>query len=143
MARLTINPAARRRAFLMALAATGNVRLSAARAKIARTQVYTWRHRLPKFAAAWAEAVEQGADVLEDAALERAIHGVAEPVLYQGKVVGTQRKYSDALLMFLLRARRPQTYRDRGAGAASDGRPVTPILTVSLHGEDQDDDPPT
>ena len=140
MGRRTIHPATRRRAFLIALAATGNVTLSAQRAKLSHSAVYEWRRRLPKFAAAWAEAVEQGADMLEDAALERAIHGVAAPVLYQGAVVATTRKYSDRLLMFLLQAWRPEKYRDRGASARGEAKPVTPVITVSLY--DPDDDPP-
>jgi hypothetical protein len=49
---------------------------------------------------------------LEDEALRRAVEGVEEPVYQGGKQVGVIRKYSDALLMFLLKAARPEKYRE-------------------------------
>ena len=67
----------------------------------------------PAFAAAWDDALEAAVDQLEAEARHRAIDGVEQPHFHQGKVCGTVRKYSDALLMFLLRAHRPETYRDR------------------------------
>jgi hypothetical protein len=39
---------------------------------------------------------------------------VAEPRFYQGRLCGTVQKYSDALLIFLLKSRRPEKYADRG-----------------------------
>ena len=35
-----------------------------------------------------------------------------EPVYYQGKIVGYVRRPSDILAMFLLKARKPEMYRD-------------------------------
>ena len=46
--------------------------------------------------------------------------GVPKPVYYQGKLIGHVPHYSDALLMFLLRAHRPEIYRDRQAAAAEE-----------------------
>ncbi len=51
--------------------------------------------------------------------MRRAVEGVIKPVFHQGKRVGTLRVYSDSLLMFLLRARRPEKFADR-AGTTSD-----------------------
>ena len=45
-------------------------------------------------------------------AYRRAVLGVAEPVYQGGELVGTVQRYSDRLLEFLIRGRRPQTYRD-------------------------------
>lgn len=73
-----------------------------------------WRAADPVFAVAWDRALEAGTDRLEDEAFRRAAIGVVEPVFYQGKECGTVRKYSDSLLMFLLKARRAETYRERG-----------------------------
>ena len=39
--------------------------------------------------------------------------GVDEPVFYQGAQCGAVRKYSDTLLIFMLKARRPEKYRER------------------------------
>jgi len=75
--------------------------------------LYRRRKSDPEFAAAWEEALEIGLDVLESEALRRAMHGDEEPVFYQGQQVGVVRKRSDALLMFLLRTRRPAKYRER------------------------------
>ena len=65
----------------------------------------------PVFAAAWDEAEEKAADVLEAEARRRAVLGVPKPL---GKVVRDDdgqpiaiRRYSDTLLLALLRAHRP------------------------------------
>lgn len=55
----------------------------------------------------------QATEVLEQEAWRRAREGIAEPVYQHGKEVGTIQRYSDQLLMFLLRARAPERYRDR------------------------------
>lgn len=93
-----------------------------------------YRSEDPKFAAAWLEAVEKGTDALVDEAKRRATDGVDEPVYYKGKVVGTVRRYSDLLLMFLLKSRRPDIFRDNvkaeivGAG----GVPIQPVINLTL-----------
>ena len=64
-------------------------------AGIGRRTVYEWRGDDKKFAAEWEEAVETGTDVLEDEAIKRAKDG------------------SDVLLIFMLKARRPEKFKDR------------------------------
>ena len=59
------------------------------------------------------EAIEEGTEALEDEALRRAQWGVDEPVFFQGEICGSVKKYSDVLLMFLLKARAPEKYRER------------------------------
>ena len=44
---------------------------------------------------------------------------VLEPVVSAGKVVTTVRKYSDTLLIVLLKGKRPDTYRERFAPSRS------------------------
>jgi len=61
---------------------------------ISRPTAYEWRKNDPKFKAAWDSALESGTDLLEDEAKRRALDN------------------SDTLLIFLLKARRPQKYRD-------------------------------
>ena len=48
--------------------------------------------------------------MIEAEARRRAVDGVDEPVYYQGKEVGTVRRYSDVLLIFLLKGLRPQRF---------------------------------
>ena len=47
---------------------------------------------------------------MEQEARRRAVYGVLVPIYWQGDVIGTERRYSDALLMFLLKAERPEKY---------------------------------
>ena len=117
--------AQRRRTFLATLAESGNVSAAVRAAEVSRSRAYVLKATDPEFAAAWDDALEAAVDQLEAEARHRAIDGVEQPHFHQGKVCGTVRKYSDALLMFLLRSHRPETYRDRTeqrAGAQDDDR---------------------
>jgi hypothetical protein len=103
----------RQERFLKVLADTGNVTAAVAAAGTSRTRVYELRKMDIAFAAAWDEAEEIATDGLEDEARRRAIEGVAEPLVSAGKLVRgddgqpiTVRRYSDNLLLALLKARR-------------------------------------
>ncbi len=94
-----VRPVRRRRPswearFLELIRTTGNVRLAAEGAGVSRAAPYAKAARDAKFAAAWAAAEQDSVDVLEAAARKRAL------------------TVSDQLLMFLLRALRPEKYRD-------------------------------
>jgi hypothetical protein len=110
----TIRTPKKRASFLAALRSTGgNVSRSCEKAVLSRVAAYDWRAADPQFAREWDEAVEFGTDELEEEARRRAFTGVDEPVFYQGEVCGEVRKYSDTLLIFLLKGRRPDRYRER------------------------------
>jgi hypothetical protein len=102
-----------RERFLSAYAQCGNMSAAAKAARINRTTVYQWEEHDPEFALAFRQAGIQATEVLEKEAWRRAKDGIAEPVYQHGKQVGTIQRYSDQLLMFLLRARAPERYRDR------------------------------
>lgn len=99
--------------FLERLAETANVTRSARAAKVERVTVYRHRRKDPEFLKAWDEALELGNDALEDEAIRRGKDGWLEPLVSAGKVVGTVRKYSDGLLNTMLKARRPEKFRER------------------------------
>ena len=80
--------------FLEVIRSTANVRLAAHEAGIDRSTPYRRAERDPAFAEAWAEASDDAIDLLEGEARRRALAG------------------SDALLMFLLRAHRPERFRE-------------------------------
>ena len=101
--------------FLDTLRGTGNVRLAASNADVARQVAYRARDSSATFRADWDEALEEARELLEAEARRRAAIGVDEPVFYKGKVVGHIRKYSDNLLMFLLKAHWPEKFRDNYA----------------------------
>ena len=105
-------PHARAR-FLEVLRARANVSEAAVSANIARTTAYAWRETDPEFASEWDDALEAAADALEAEAWRRAVHGIQRPLTWRGAVTGTVTEYSDRLLECLLRAHRPEKYRER------------------------------
>lgn len=98
-------------AFLEDFAEHGVVRHACLAANVPRSTMYEHRARCPEFAAAFAEAEQTAADVLEEEAKRRAHDGVEKAVYYQGEVVGHVTEYSDRLLERLLEARRPERFR--------------------------------
>ena len=101
-------------AFIEALRATGSVTRAAKYVGRSRNQAYHVRRQSEDFAAQWDDALEEATDLLDAEARRRAVTGTDKPVFYKGEVVGSITKYSDRLLMFLLRAHRPQVFRDGG-----------------------------
>lgn len=99
--------------FLEMLAETGHVAMAAEAVGTTPKTLYAHRKRNPEFAARWKEAVAIAVDGLEAEAIRRARFGVAEPVFYRGEQCGTIQRYSDQLLALLLRAKKPEEYRER------------------------------
>lgn len=103
----------KRAKFLSVLSECGNVTRAAEESSLNRQFLYRYKAQDEAFSAAWEEAAEIGAKRLEDEARRRAVEGWQEPVWYQGDQVGTVRKYSDTLLICLLKAHHPEKYADR------------------------------
>ncbi len=82
-------------------------------AKIPRATIYRWLNNDVGFKGQYAEACEAALQRLEDEAIRRGFEGLAKPVYYQGKKIGTVKEFSDTLLMALLKAKAPAKYRDR------------------------------
>jgi hypothetical protein len=99
--------------FLLAFAAHGNVSAAAKTARVARRTVYAWQEHDEHFLAAFREAELMAIDRLEREAHRRAVTGVLEPVYQGGERVGTVRKFSDTLLIFLLKGFKPEKYREK------------------------------
>lgn len=109
---------AQRKERFLELLAEGNTAAYAARqCGIRRTTAYEARKTDPDFAAAWDIALEDGIQVLEQEARRRAVEGVTKEkgIYHQGQHIATETitEYSDSLLMFMLKAKRPEVYRDR------------------------------
>lgn len=107
-------------AFLTELGRLGTVTAAAEAVGVCRTHAYELRRSDPEFAEAFTEALEEAADRLEEEARRRAVEGVELPLMHGGKRVLdddghplTIRRHSDALLLALLKARRPLIFRDR------------------------------
>jgi len=105
--------------FLEEFSKQANVTTACSVAGIARSLVYLWLDQDSDFALSWNTAEQQANDVLRRAAYDRGVTGVSEPVVSMGKLVRdettgeplTVKKYSDVILLTLMRARMPE-YRD-------------------------------
>jgi hypothetical protein len=111
--------------FLAAFSRLGHIGKSCEAAGIERTCVWDWR-RDDEFEAKYLEALDRSVGTLEDEALRRAVDGTEENVYHNGMACGTVRKYSDVLLIFLLKGARPERYRDnvRAEIVGKNGGPV-------------------
>jgi hypothetical protein len=111
---------AKKDAFLSALrqglTATGAAEL----AKVSRECVYAHRACSQPFRRAWDKALEAGTDRLEEEARRRAAVGLLRKKFHNGDPIidpdtgkqYSEREYSDTLLIFLLKGRRPEKFRD-------------------------------
>jgi hypothetical protein len=120
-------------AFLGSLARTANIRAACVESGATRSAVYRRRDGDGAFAEAMAAAIEDATDGLEMEARRRAVEGRERPVFGSGGPgVGTVRvgsvvEYSDTLMVLLLKAHRPEKYREnhRVEHAGSVGVTVT------------------
>jgi hypothetical protein len=127
--------------FLDAYRESANVKYSCEVTDINRATFYRWKAKDKVFAALLADAEPDASDTLEYAAYERGVKGVESYVVSQGHMVYeeipvlkddgtpkldaqgkqvmlrgkplTERKYSDTLLITLLKARLPGKYKDK------------------------------
>ena len=81
-------------AFVQVLREGHTVEMASRTAGVSRMTAYRHRKTDPAFAEAWEHAYESGTDVLEQVAIKRAI------------------EHDSQLLMFMLKARRPEKYRE-------------------------------
>lgn len=104
-----------RETFLEVLRDRCNVSEACRAANIPRRTAYNWRAEDGEFAEAWADAADEAADVLEGVAWDRATNG-----------------QSDRMLELLLKAHRPEKYKDRVVNELSGpgGGPI-PVRTLS------------
>lgn len=104
-------------AFLEAYAQWANISHACRVAGVPRQNVYDWQEHDPEFAAAFHIAESAATERLEREAWRRAVEGTPyeRTSYWHGEPVGTDHKieYSDQLLMLLLRARKPETYREK------------------------------
>ncbi len=106
----------KRRAFIAALAETGQVMVAAQAVGYATTQhLHKLRREDEDFAEQWDEALVSAGDTFKDEAVRRAREGVLEPDYYKGEIVGYTVKYSNDLLMFIIKQNDP-SFRDTGRG---------------------------
>lgn len=130
--------------FLETLSRTGNPSAACQASHLTRRFINRMRENDPVFARDYDEAMEEATDLLEAEAWRRALEGVPQPLVKAGQPVldadGTAiivRRYSDPLLVMLLRGCKPDKFQRRmgSATAASDSN--SSIREIAA-----DEDPP-
>ena len=85
------------------------------------------------FCVRWDEAWDAGVEKLEDEATRRALHGVEKPVYQGGVLVGTTTEYSDTLLTFALRGKKPDRYNtERHELTGRNGAPIASKMEIEF-----------
>jgi hypothetical protein len=107
---LTGHDAMPKRIYLWHLMQFGVLDAAAEAADVARTRAWEWRVKDPKFGAAAAHCMQLSRDRLEQAAVRRAVEGVERGVYFKGQKIGTEREYSDVVLIFLMKHLYPERY---------------------------------
>ena len=136
--------------FLEQFVTMGNVAGCCRATGVGRRTVYHWLKDDAAFRERFADVENDACDALEQEARRRALIGVNKPVFgtlpvqrdADGKViggggtgqVGTMPEYSDTLLIFLLKAKRPEIYRERFEHTGKGGGPIQVKKVVTFGG---------
>ena len=110
-------------AFLEAYSRLGTITAAAAEVGMSWRTHYDWLER-PEYVQEWEQAQTNYVERLEREADRRAVDGFEKGIYFQGNKVGSETWYSDNLLMFLLKGRRPEMYKDRQEITGAGGGPV-------------------
>ena len=103
----------KREGFLDSLRAGNTISFACDAFNLARRAMYQLREDDEAFRAEWDEAYEEGAEILEQEARRRAVDGIDKPIVYRGVITGKVKEYSDTLLIFLIKGRKPDVYGDK------------------------------
>ena len=118
----------RKQAFLDAYRECGVIRYACKAIGISHTTVYAWLDLDPELVVRMRTAQKQSTDVLETELFRRGVVGWEEPVYQSGRLVGSSRRYSDACLIFALKAADPAKYRER-YDVTSGGQPLIKVYS--------------
>lgn len=110
--------------FLAELRQHATIKRAAKTARIHHGTVYKYLAKDAEFRKQVDEALAIGSRALEQEAIRRAVDGVKEPVFYQGEKVAAVTRYSDTLLIFMLKGLRPERYKDRHEHTGPGGGPI-------------------
>jgi hypothetical protein len=118
--------------FLAKFEKYANISQACKSSKVPRRTLYSWVETDPLFKVEYDISKNIAVDLLEDEARRRAFQGTNEPVYQGGKKVGIVKKYSDTLLIFLLKCLKPDQYKDtiRNEMTGKNGEPIKTEATV-------------
>lgn len=109
--------------------------LAAKAGGISRRRAYQVYESEPDFAELWDDALQEGIDKLEFEAQRRAFDGTNKPVFHQGAQCGVVREYSDTLAIFLLKAHRPERFRENSKLELAGSLQLTTLSDDDLEAE--------
>ena len=104
-------------ALLKAYSLRANLQAACDKVHITRSTVRVWQEKDERFAHDFQQADLAATERLENEAWRRAVEGTVSKrtTYWHGEAIGVDEKieYSDALLIMLLKARRPDVYREK------------------------------
>lgn len=132
----------RQDAFLAALSRCPVITRAAQQVGIGREVHYDWLHGDPTYRPRYEAAMIAAGDALEEKAMEWALDGWLEPVFHEGKIVGHIQKIDTRHTRDMLRAAKPEKYRQRHELTGKDGKPLFDLDAIRawMSGEPGDDD---
>lgn len=94
---------------------------------------FRWLEQDPDYPARFKMAHLQASELLVEEGRRRAYQGVEEPTgWYKGEPGGFVKRYSDALLIFLIKGAFPDIYKDRHEHTGRNGGPIEVQSTVTI-----------
>lgn len=123
--------------FLSVYKETCSITEACRRCGFGRATIYDWLKNDEGFRGRFDSARELAFAALEDEAVRRAMHGIRRYKFHEGKPIRTQAgehyyelEFSDRLMEVLLRANRPEKYRERYDVKHSHSAPGVVLLQV-------------
>ena len=124
---------AQQRAFCDAYITEGTITHASTKAGVDSRYHYIWLERDPDYPEMFQAAKTAAIDQLEREARRRAVEGVEEATgWYKGEPGGFVKRYSDTLLIFLLKGALPDKYKDRHEHTGKNGGPIEVQSTVTI-----------
>lgn len=125
--------------FLEAFLVHASIRKAAAELEIDRKRHYEWM-RSALYFRCFQEAQRQVSVALESEATRRAVDGVLEPIYdKEGKLKGHKRRFSDSLLLELLKANNPEKFKVPEKKPNGGGRPPVVVYLPNNRRETPED----
>lgn len=110
-----------------------NITKAAKSVGISTRSVYNKKKADPEFAERLADAETEVQDKIEAEIWRRGVEGTDKPVMFQGKVVGVIKEYSDRMLELLAKGHMPHRYADKLKQeiTGKDGAPLMDNIEVA------------
>lgn len=129
----TAKTEAQQRSFFENYVKVGTITGAARRAGIDPAYHYKWLETDPDYPARFKLTHLQASEALVEEGRRRALEGVEEPTgWYRGEPGGFVKRYSDSLLIFLIKGAFPDIYKDRHEHTGKNGGPIEVSSTVTI-----------